>query len=148
MTTLFVALFVGLALPTLAVAKVTVPPGSTEGDQYFEEAPNGGGSNSIDKGGVGGAAGGGGAGGSGAVSPVAATKALNALGPDGKAAADLANANRPPEGLKAHPISNPPAPASSPTDGEGGLGVFFPLLIIGTVLAGGAYVLRRRLNPA
>jgi hypothetical protein len=124
----------------VAAAKVTVPPGATEGDQYFEEAPNGGGSSSVDK------SGGAGAGGSSTGAPVAATQQLDQLGPDGKAAAALANANRPPEQLKAHPIPNPSS--SSPTDGEGGMGIVFPLLIIATVFAAAAYFLRRRLDPA
>src|SRR4051794_8052754 len=106
-------LVVWLAVPAVAAAKVTVPPGSTEGDQYFEEAPNGAGSSSVDKGG-------GGAGASSAGGPVAATQQLDQLGPSGKAAAALANANRPPEQLKAHPIPNPSSQSSSPTDGDGG----------------------------
>jgi hypothetical protein len=136
------ALVLCLALPAVAAAKVTVPPGATEGDQYFEEAPNGGGSSSVDK------SGGGGAGGSSTGAPVAATPQLDQLGPEGKAAAALANANRPPEQLKAHPIPNPSSQSSSPTDGEGGLGIWFPLLIIGTAFAALAYFLRRRLYPA
>ena len=138
------ALAVCLAVPAVAAAKVTVPPGATEGDQYFEEAPNGGGSSSVDKGG----GGGGGTGGSSTGAPVAGTQQLDQLGPDGKAAAALANANRPPEQLKAHPIPSPSSQSSSPADGEGGLGIWFPLLIIGTAFAAVAYFLRRRLNPA
>src|SRR5262245_1133188 len=101
LTALLAVLLLAFAVPTIALARVTVPPGSTEGDQYFEEAPNGGGSSSIDNGG------GGSAGGSGPTAPsvpVAGTAKLKQLGPDGKAAAALANANRPPEHLKAHPI--------------------------------------------
>ena len=137
------ALVVCLAVPAVAAAKVTVPPGSTEGDQYFEEAPNGGGSSSVDKSG-----GGGGAGGSGTGAPVAATHQLDQLGAEGKAAAALANANRPPEQLKAHPIPNPSAQSSDSSDGEGGLGIWFPLLIIASAFAALAYFLRRRLDPA
>ena len=138
------ALVVCLAVPAVSAARVTVPPGSTEGDQYFEEAPNGGGSSSVDHGG----GGGGGAGGSSTGAPVAGTQQLDQLGPDGKAAAALANANRPPEQLKAHPIPSPSSQSSSPAEGEGGLGIWFPLLIIGTAFAAVAYFLRRRLNPA
>src|SRR2546423_1587882 len=110
------ALLLALSIPAVATARITVPPGSTEGDQYFEQAPNGGGSGAVNNGGSGGA---GGATGGGA--PVAATPDLNKLGPEGQAAAALADANRPPEQLNSHPIPNPPATTSSPTDGEGGL---------------------------
>jgi hypothetical protein len=149
-TTVFAVVAVALAVPALAAAKITVPPGATEGDQYFEEAPNGGGSGSIDKGG------GGGAGGSGGGAPVAATADLNKLGPEGKAAADLANANRPPTSppsqspVKLHPPTQnqPPAQPASSTDGEGGMGFWFPLLLIIISVAAVAYMLRRRLHPA
>src|SRR5262245_32331850 len=141
------AIVVCLSVPAVATAKITVPPGATEGDQYFEEAPNGGGSSSVDKGG-GGAAGGAGGAGSTSGSRVAGTSALDKLGPHGQAAAALANANRPPGQLKSHPITTPPAQASSPTEGDTGLGIFLPLLIIGTVVAAAAYLLRDRLNPA
>jgi hypothetical protein len=129
-------------VPALATAKVTVPPGATEGDQYFEEVPDGSGSGSVDKGGSAGAGGAGGGGSTGA--PIAATQALDKLGPDGKAAADLANSNRPPQ-LKANNI--PPAPPSSPTVGEDGMGFWFPLLIALTAVAAIAYGLGRRLLP-
>jgi hypothetical protein len=139
------ALLVCVSVPAVATAKITVPPGATEGDQYFEEAPTGGGSSSVDKGGPGGGPAGGA--GSTAGAPVAATSELNKLGADGQAAAALANANRPPEQLKSHPIPNPSAQAS-PTEGDSGLGIFFPLLIIGTAFAAVAFLLRGRLNPA
>jgi hypothetical protein len=79
---------------------------------------------------------------------VAATPQLDQLGPDGKAAAALANANRPPQQLKAHPIPNPSSQSSDSSDGEGGLGIWFPLLIIAAAFAALAYFLRRRLDPA
>lgn len=130
---------VALALPAIAAAAVNVPPGATEGDQYFEEVPSGGGSAKPN---AGSDAVNGGSGGSQAV---AATQALNALGPDGKRAAGLANANTPPqESAK----SAGGQPASSSTEGEGGMGFWFPLLLIVTALAAAAYGLRRRLYPA
>ena len=140
--------------PALAGAAITNVPGATEGDQYFEEVPNGGGSSGVNHGGGGGAGGGGGGGGAvgaGATSsgqPVAGTKALDQLGSDGKAAAAVANANRPPEQGKGG--GNNAAPATqtgSPTDGEGGMGFWFPLLIAGTAVVAIAYGLRRRLYP-
>jgi hypothetical protein len=136
---------VSLCIPALAAAKVTVPPGATEGDQYFEEVPDGGGSGSVNHGGGGGGAGGGAGGSATASAPVAATQDLDKLGPDGKAAAGLANANRPPE-LKATNI--PSATSSSPTEGDDGMGFWFPLLIIITAVGAIAYGLRRRLMPA
>ena len=95
-------LAVSLAIPAVSAARITVPPGSTEGDQYFEEVPNGGGSGAVNHGGGGG---GGGVSGDGTSvgQQVAATGELNKLGADGKAAAALANANRPPEQAKASP---------------------------------------------
>jgi hypothetical protein len=127
-----------LLVPGVAGAKVTVPPGATEGDQYFEEAPNGGGSSSVDRNGGGGSAGG---------QPVAGTQSLDQLGPDGKAAAALANANRPPQ-VKLGTNQNPPDQPSSDTQGEGGMGFWFPLLIAVTAFAAIAYGLRRRIMPA
>ena len=134
--------------PGIASAGTTVPPGATEGDQYTEEAPNGGGGSSLDRHSDG-------AGGSGAVP---ATQALNALGPEGQAAADLANSNRPPEqggpasqgkqGNSGKPDQTPNAPPSSSTQGEGGMDFFFPLLLVVTALAAIAYGVRRRLTAA
>jgi len=123
-------------VPAFAGARITVPPGATEGDQYFEEAPNGGGSGSVDR-----------SGGSGA--PVAATPALDALGPQGRAAADLANSNRPPDQAKPNSSQQQTgAQQPSSTEGGGGMGFLFPLLLVVTALAAVAYGLRRRLNPA
>jgi hypothetical protein len=134
------AMLVALAVPALASARITVPPGATEGDQYFEEVPNGGGSASPNQGGTNNAGGRG----EGSQS-VAATQALNALGKDGQAAAALANANRAPQGPTQSSGDQRP---SSSTQGEGGMGFWFPLLLIITALAAAAYGLRRRLNPA
>jgi hypothetical protein len=124
--------------PAIASARVTVPPGSSEGDQYFEEIPNGAGSGSPESGG------GSDAGGSGGGQAVAAAQALTALGPDGVAAADLADANRPPIGAP----KQADEPASSSTEGEGGIGSLLPILIVVTALGAIAYGLRQRLNPA
>jgi hypothetical protein len=147
-TTAFAVVLMALAVPALAAAKITVPPGSTEGDQYFEEAPTGGGSGSIDKGG----GGAGGAGGSGSSAPVAATAELNKLGAEGRAAANLANANRPPVSPSPGKLQSPsqnqlPAQPASSTEGEGGMGFWFPLLLALTALGAIAYGLRRRLYP-
>jgi hypothetical protein len=146
---------VGVCALTPAFASAqTVPPGSSEGDQYFEEIPSGGGSGSPEKGGgasgggaSGGGASGGGASGGGASSgsqDVAAAQALRAKGADGAAAADLANANRPPIGTK----NQGNEPASSSTEGEGGMGPLLPILIAVTALAAIAYGIRRRMSPA
>jgi hypothetical protein len=130
-----------LAVPAVSAAKITVPPGATEGDQYFEEVPDGGGSGSVNHGGSGGAGGGGSTG----LPPVAASQALDKLGPDGKAAAGLANTNQP-QPLKLD--NGKPAQPSSSTEGEGGMGFWFPLLIAVTAVGAIAYGLRRRLLPA
>jgi len=121
--------------PAVASARITVPPGSTEGDQYFEQVPNGGGSGSVDKPGSG----------TGGGQQVAATQSLNALGSDGQNAAALANANRPPEQGKAN--NGVDSATSSSTEGEGGMGDLFPILLVITALAAVAYGVRRRLNP-
>src|SRR3954453_6085181 len=131
--------------PVVASAAITNPPGATEGDQYFEEVPNGGGSNGANHAG--------GGSGSGSQS-VAGTQALDQLGADGKQAAAVANANRPPEQVKpAHGSASQDgspanAPGTAPTDGDGGMGFWFPLLLVLTALAAIAYGLRRRLHTA
>ena len=134
--------------PAVASAGTTVPPGATEGDQYLEDAPNGGGSASVDKGG---------GGSSGSQEAVPATQALNALGPEGQAAADLANSNtplqqarqgKPQQPSQGKPNQNPKAQPSSSSDGEGGMGFLFPLLLVVAALAAVGYGLRRRLTPA
>jgi hypothetical protein len=123
--------------PAIASAATSVPPGATEGDQYFEEVPNGGGSGSVNH--PGGSVGG---------PPAAATQALNALGPDGQAAAGLANSNKPSQQGPPSSGANANAQPSSSTEGEGGMGSFFPILLVITGVAAIAYGVRRRLNPA
>jgi hypothetical protein len=124
--------------PAIASARVAVPPGSSEGDQYFEEIPNGAGSGGPERGG-------GDVGGSSGSQEVAAGQALRALGDDGAAAADGANANRPPiVGAPKQVVE----PESSSTEGEGGIGSLLPILIVVTALGAIAYGLRHRLNPA
>lgn len=66
------------------------------------------------------------------------------MGADGAAAADVANDNRPPIGTK----NQGNEPASSPTEGEGGMGPLLPILIAVTTLAAIAYGIRQRLSPA
>ena len=130
-----------------ASARTTVPPGSTEGDQYTEQVPNGGGSGTLDSatGGTGGSQGV--TGGSQGVAP--ATQTLNALGPEGQRAADLANSNRPPQQVEQPKQGQQPNPQpSSSTEGGGGMGFLFPLLLIVAALAAIAYGVRRRLTPA
>jgi hypothetical protein len=130
-------------LPGAATAQqITNPPGATEGDQYFEEVPNGGGSSGVNR------AGGGGGGDDSGGQPVQATEALEQLGPEGKDAAALANANRPPQVKLDDPRPGPASETGSPTDGDGGMGFWFPLLLAGTAVAAIAYGLRRRLYPA
>jgi hypothetical protein len=77
---------------------------------------------------------------------VAATQALDASGPDGQAAANLANSNKPPQAGPGNQAAN--AQPSSSTEGEGGMGSLFPILIVVTALAAIGYGVSRRLNPA
>jgi hypothetical protein len=136
---IFAILAACAAAPAVANAAITVPPGATEGDQYFEETPNGSGSASVNR------SGGGGEGGP----PVAASQELEALGPEGQAAADLAESNRPPQQQQGKAnVAESDEPASSSTGGEGGMGILFPLLLVVTAVAAVAYGLRRRLTPA
>jgi hypothetical protein len=129
--------------PATATARVTVPPGSSEGDQYFEEIPNGAGSGGPERGGDAGGSGSGQAG-AGDGQAVAAVRALRALGAEGAAAADLANANRPP----ISPQNQGNEPESSSTEGEGGIGSWLPILLVAIALGTIAYGIRQRLNPA
>jgi hypothetical protein len=141
------AVLAALVLPASAASeRVTVPPGSTEGDQYTEVVPNGGGSGTLDKGSGGTDGSQGVTGGSQGVAP--ATEALNALGPEGQTAADLANSNRPPQEVKEGQGEQPKPQPSSSTAGEGGMGLLFVLLLVGTALAAIAYGVRRRLTAA
>lgn len=136
-----------LVVPASAAGeRVTVPPGSTEGDQYTEVVPNGGGSSTLDtgNGGTGGSQGV--TGGSQGVAPATAT--LNGAGPEGRKAAELANFNRPPQEIKKGHGQQPKPQPSSSTEGEGGMGLLFVLLLVVTALAAVAYGVRRRLTPA
>ena len=124
---LFLALLGLCTAPSLALAQqVNVPPGNSEADQYAEVVPNGGGNGSIDRGLDQGS--------------VAADPVLNALGPDGQAASDLAHAT----------LSGNADEASGEDEGPSseGMGVAFPILLGLTLLAAIAYATRRRLNPA
>jgi hypothetical protein len=136
-----------LVLPASAASeRVTVPPGSTEGDQYTEVVPNGGGSGTLDKGSGGTGGSQGVTGGSQGVAPATAT--LNAAGPEGQKAAELANSNRPPQEIKKGQGQQPKPQPSSSTEGEGGMGLLFVLLLVVTALAAVAYGVQRRLTPA
>jgi hypothetical protein len=134
---LLAVLAASVLTPAIAGARVTVPPGSSEGDQYFEEIPNGAGSGGPERGG------GGDPGGSGGGQEVAAAQALRALGADGAAAADVANANLPPIGAEKQGNEA----ESSSTEGGGGIGSLLPILLAVTALGAIAYGLRQRLNP-
>jgi hypothetical protein len=114
-------------VPPVASAKVTLPPGASEGDQYFEVVPNGDGKSSIDR-----SDGDGGP-------PVAAASELNNLGPEGKATADLAQATRPPA------AGEPSHPASAEAPSSDGMGTLLWILLGSTLLAAVVYGLRRRI---
>lgn len=144
-----------LALPASAVAAApgTVPPGFSGANQYTETLPGAGGSEPT------------GAihekqGGSGAVPPAKAlgdanAARLEALGPEGRAAAQLAAAGASSPGgarrVAGHGAESSGSSAASQivgqltgSSGSGGMGSLLPLLIAAAVLAAGAYVLARR----
>ena len=144
-----------LALPSVASAQVTVPPGNSEADQYFETVPNGSGDSSPD----------------GTKSPEEVltpeqVAELEQLGPDGQAAAALAAATAPdgaekangaggsenagggsgPEGSTTVKGASPVAGAASVPAREG-LGGLLWLIIIGAGLAAVGFAIGRRRSP-
>lgn len=148
-------MLVALALSPVANAQQNcggnnAPPGNSEVDQYFETAPDACGDKPVEAGGTGA----GGSGSDGAV-PSSTAGELRSLGPDGRAALSLANANSP--GGKGR--SEPGQAVGGVADqgggvgdvitaiadsSDGGSGWLFPLILAAVALAGAAYVIRRR----
>jgi hypothetical protein len=106
------------------------PSGNSELDQYLETVPGSCGDETINTGGPGGGSG-------GSAIPASTAKELRAKGADGKAAAQLAEETAP----------GPSRGGSSENVSSGtddGMGVFLPLLLGGTLLAGILYLTMRR----
>jgi len=174
------ALAILLAAPAWAQARVhtIAPPGNSGVSQYLETVPTAGGGQPTDTvhpraGGVGvdgsgGPGSPGGNGGSRAVATVAPStqRALAEKGPDGVAAAALAQATAP-RGASSHAFADgaaaSSAPAASTDDGSsptasvfkaftgstggGGVGPLLPIVLIGSVLAAAGLGLTRRRRP-
>lgn len=116
---------------------VRVPPGQSEADQYFETVPDGSGNKSLS--------------GSTKPSDVLSDKqiaALEGLGKDGKAAAEIAAATGP-DGAGAEASGSDGvaeaalAPSTSVAPSDEGLGWWLWLILIGAAVAVGTYVLAR-----
>jgi hypothetical protein len=146
--TLGSALAIALALPAVAGAtKELVPPGNSAASQYVEVVPGAGGPVAV----------GSHTGATGSVLSAATRRRLYALGPEGKAAASLAQATaaarptatsgRSPSGHVSHApsshVSN--AAAASVGSGSGGLGFGLPIALGAiTFVAVGIALARRR----
>lgn len=176
------ALAILLATPAWAQARVhaIAPPGNSGVSQYLETVPTAGGNQptntvhpragGVGAGGSGGPGSTGGNGGSGAVVHIAPStqRALAEKGPDGVAAAALAQATAPRGGSSravaggAAAASSAPATStddgSSPTasvfkaltgsTGRGGVGPLLPIVLIGSALAAAGLGLTRRRRPS
>lgn len=176
------ALAILLATPAWAQARVhaIAPPGNSGVSQYLETVPTAGGNQptntvhpragGVGAGGSGGPGSTGGNGGSGAVVHIAPStqRALAEKGPDGVAAAALAQATAPRGGSSravaggAAAASSAPATStddgSSPTasvfkaltgsTGGGGVGPLLPIVLIGSALAAAGLGLTRRRRPS
>jgi hypothetical protein len=134
------AVFLLVAAPLASAVPSTAPPGVSELDQYSETVLGAGGENTIDpsRGG-----------GEGVLSP-STERQLQQLGPDGQAAARLAQATA--------PRGDPPAGGGDGesgsafgalTDavtgaGDDGLGILLPLILAAVAAAGLLFVLLRR----
>jgi hypothetical protein len=143
-----------LTLPAGAGAtQARVPPGLSGANQYTESLPGGGGNETT--GGVREAESRGGAAAPAKVLGHRNAARLEALGPEGQAAARLAAAGAASGGKGASDAHGGGSAESSPagqilgqvtgsSSGSGGMGLLLPLLILGAVLCAGVYVFARR----
>ena len=146
----------------------TAPPGNSEVNQYAETLPGGGGQNTVNPPGSGPAGGGGGGGNGGGQSggapviPPQTQRQLNRLGPDGRAAAAIAEANAPqlPPGVRAQGAGGGNAGGGQGAgkgdnvvgavtgaltgSDQGGMGAFLPIALFGIAGLGIGYALARR----
>jgi hypothetical protein len=177
------ALAILLATPAWAQARVhpIAPPGNSGVSQYLETVPTAGGSQptntvhpragGVVAGGSGGPGSTGGNGGAGAVVTIAPStrRTLAGQGPDGVAAAALAQATAP-RGASSHAVAGgaaaaSSAPVASTDDGSsptasvfkaltgstgsgGGVGALLPIVLLGSVLAAAGLGLTRRRRPS
>jgi hypothetical protein len=150
-----IAAFLALVMLVLPVASVAaapgrVPPGNSAASQYHETLPGAGGNEQTrDIGGEGGRA-------PAKVLGHANAARLEALGPEGRAAAQFAaqsapnNTARQPHGVGG--ASNPSGSSAlsqvlgqlTGSSGSGGMGLLLPLLIAMTIVGAAAYALGRR----
>jgi hypothetical protein len=150
-------------LPASAALAATAPPGNSEVNQYAETLPGGGGENTVNPPGSGPGGGGGGNGsaqgqGGAPVIPPKTQRQLDRLGPDGRAAAALAEANAPqaPAGSQAQgggaggagagkgdSVVGAVSGALTGSD-QGGMGAFLPIALFGVAGLGIGYALARR----
>lgn len=128
--------------PAASAQRVNAPPGNSEVDQYFETVPDGAGNTSVDRGGPPDP-------GAAVLDPKVRAE-LEALGEDGVAVANLAERNSVRQ--NAGGASDKPAvlryeePSSGAIAGiwkaitgsgdDGGMGLFLPLLLLGTFVVG------------
>jgi hypothetical protein len=144
-------------LPASAALAATAPPGNSEVNQYAETLPGGGGENTVNPPGSGGGGNGSGQGQGGApVIPPQTQRQLEQLGPDGRAAAALAEANAPqaPAGSQAQDAGGGGAGKGDSVAGavsgaltgsdHGGMGAFLPIALFGVAGLGIGYALARR----
>lgn len=148
-----------LALPVAnaAAAPGRVPPGNSGANQYTETLPGPGGNEPTS--GIGDKANGGGGRTPAKVLGHANAAQLEALGPEGRAAAQLAAESAPesaigqPRGTGSNPQASNPSGSSgvnqilgqlTGSSDSGGMGVLLPLLIAMTVVGAAAYALGRR----
>jgi hypothetical protein len=132
-------LVVALSLAPVASAQdqVTLPPGSSEADQYFEAIPNGGGNGSIDR--------------SRHPNPIpgSADQTLRSRGAEGRAAADLARNTQPPSLGQAKSTAGDGPSWNGMGDGpsSNGMGILLPILLAAILVTAIGYWLRRHLTP-
>ena len=155
-----VVLAASSAIPAFAQeSQVVAPPGNSGVQEYLEVVPSAGGDRPAGRGG-------GQEAGRAAPTPrevlgTRTARALNRLGPDGRAAAAVAAAGAPNDARAAKPDRHKPASGSRPVTAEadgggaeavagalagsgGGMGLGFPLLLLGTLAMALALLASRR----
>jgi hypothetical protein len=151
---LLTVLALGIAAPAPAQSTKVAPPGNSGVDEYLETVPTAGGGKSS-----------GSSSGGGHQLPASVRRALSAQGADGRAALASAEATAPgskgagTHGGAAKPDAGDvrePSGESLPSaiahaltgEGQGGMGIWLPLLLIGSALAITAAALLKRRSSA